>query len=607
MKFSLQLQVLSTMPTIRAYVQGCRTSGSGSRGGGAPKARATATRSLSSSFDRRATNIRAYSSRSSTSSSAASSSSVMETKNTFFPPPPAPPSEHQPGVCDTEVWSALNDDRRRIYCNRSLNMASIQAVGFDMDYTLAQYKLETFEALAYRLTTEKLVRVFGYPKEVLDLQFDWKYMKRGLTIDKRRGNVLKLDRHKYVKVAYHGFKKLDSKERLQYHAAERTHSFDEHYAYTQIDTLFSLAEAYLFTQLVDMKDSSSSEGGILAEKRYQDIYADIRNSIDLSHRDGSLKTGVASNPGHYIHKDKNIVPLLEDLRLSGKKIFIVTNSLWDYTNIVMNYLIDGKTGADKDLDWLSYFEVVITGSAKPRFFNENQPLFQVETGSGALLNTDEGNPMVDLDSESDDSDALEPVPLGKVFQGGNYRILNRMLQIESNSDILYIGDHIYGDILKSKKTLGWRTMLVVPEIEHEIEVLNQNAGIPEKLFQMRRKRDGIEDQLQRMQWKFAEQENGLVEFPEADKKDMAKEMDLLRQEYLVLKEEHRMTLADFHKKFHQIWGQLLKTGYQNSRFANQIGRFACLYTSHVGNLRYYSPNKSYRGLQDEMPHDAIID
>ena len=36
--------------------------------------------------------------------------------------------------------------------------------------------------------------------------------------------------------------------------------------------------------------------------------------------------------------------------------------------------------------------------------------------------------------------------------------------------MLYVGDHIYGDILRSKKTLGWRTMLVVPELETELEI-----------------------------------------------------------------------------------------------------------------------------------------
>ena len=33
-----------------------------------------------------------------------------------------------------------------------------------MDYTLSQYKPETFEKLAHDLTVEKLVSVFGYPE-----------------------------------------------------------------------------------------------------------------------------------------------------------------------------------------------------------------------------------------------------------------------------------------------------------------------------------------------------------------------------------------------------------------------------------------------------------
>ena len=180
------------------------------------------------------------------------------------------------------------------------------------------------------------------------------------------------------------------------------------------------------------------------------------------------------------------------------------------------------------------------------------------------------------------------------------------LTSDANSEILYVGDHIYGDILKSKKTLGWRTMLIVPEMEHEIEVLNRNIGMPKQLFHMRRRRDALEDQLQRVRWKIAERDGGLTQFPEEDKKDMESEMAILNEEYEELREEHSRHLAEFQGKFHTIWGQFMKTGYQNSRFANQIGRFACLYTSHVGNLAYYSPNKSYRALQDELPHDALL-
>lgn len=73
------------------------------------------------------------------------------------------------------VWSSSpehgsrTDIGKQIFCNRSLNMKNIVAVGFDMDYTLAQYKPETFESLAYQGTIKKLVYDLGYPSEVCSI------------------------------------------------------------------------------------------------------------------------------------------------------------------------------------------------------------------------------------------------------------------------------------------------------------------------------------------------------------------------------------------------------------------------------------------------------
>ncbi len=76
--------------------------------------------------------------------------------------------------CEPPLWSnpgRLNplELRKQIFCNRSLNMKSIVAVGFDMDYTLAQYKASTFEGIAYTGTVRKLVYDLGYPTEVSSL------------------------------------------------------------------------------------------------------------------------------------------------------------------------------------------------------------------------------------------------------------------------------------------------------------------------------------------------------------------------------------------------------------------------------------------------------
>jgi len=59
-----------------------------------------------------------------------------------------------------------------VFCNRELKMSGIRAIGFDMDYTLAQYKQPAFDRLAFDGAVEKLVYKLGYPKEVLDFEYD---------------------------------------------------------------------------------------------------------------------------------------------------------------------------------------------------------------------------------------------------------------------------------------------------------------------------------------------------------------------------------------------------------------------------------------------------
>lgn len=47
-------------------------------------------------------------------------------------------------------------------------------------------------------------------------------------------------------------------------------------------------------------------------------------------------------------------------------------------------------------------------------------------------------------------------------------------------DILYVGDHIFGDILKSKKRQGWKTFLIVPELTKELQVWEERKGEKER-------------------------------------------------------------------------------------------------------------------------------
>jgi hypothetical protein len=53
------------------------------------------------------------------------------------------------------------------------------------------------------------------------------------------------------------------------------------------------------------------------------------------------------------------------------------------------------------------------------------------------------------------------------------------------------------------------------------------------------------------------------------------------------------------------WGLLFKEGNENSRFAQQVEQYACIYTSRVSNLHFYSPMQYFRSFRDAMPHERM--
>ncbi|MCO5548089.1 hypothetical protein L7F22_001547 [Adiantum nelumboides] len=353
---------------------------------------------------------------------------------------------------------------------------------------------------------------------------------------------------------------------------------------------------------------AKSDGGLSISFNFSQMYKDIRAAVDLCHRDGTLKQAVAEDPSKYIHFDAHLVPLFKMLRESGRLTFIVTNrqGLWDYTNVAMSYLC-GKSEHAKSIssnfDWLSYFDLVITGSAKPGFFADGNRsgIFEVDIKSGMLLNTDNGTPLAqvgDIDVKRFSASRNGLKQPCRVFQGGSVQHFHRLLGIESGSQVLYVGDHIYGDILRSKKQPGWRTMLVIPELEEELQHFHQTVQTRKELRLLRDKRDKIEEQILQLNFDIRSRKGA-----SDDEKSLITELDNLERQRDHIRDLHRQTLKDCHEKFHKIWGQLMQTGYQSSRFANQVERFACLYTSQVTNLCYYSPDKCFRTTEDFMPHE----
>lgn len=189
-------------------------------------------------------------------------------------------------------------------------------------------------------------------------------------------------------------------------------------------------------------------------------------------------------------------PMLEEFRRLGRKVFLLTNSLWEYTQVVMNYLEGGSaksTPPSRDLKWQDYFDLIIVGGNKPAFLLDERslPLFKVDPVSGRLINLEclPGNSEEAVDFLNKN---------GKLFQGGNAQILHKLLNVTSGDSLIYVGDHMYSDILRSKRTLGWRTCLIVPELQGEIKMYKKQRKARMELLQLRKTQFMVEEIMDSM-------------------------------------------------------------------------------------------------------------
>lgn len=87
-----------------------------------------------------------------------------------------------------------------------------------------------------------------------------------------------------------------------------------------------------------------------------------------------------------------------------------------------------------------------TGCGKPAYFTEKKPLFEVQTATGLLHNTNDGSaitPIGEADLPTPGYDSSAPAGLtaaaqggkARVFQGGNHWDLHRMLDVKSGSEV----------------------------------------------------------------------------------------------------------------------------------------------------------------------------
>lgn len=506
--------------------------------------------------------------------------------------PVAEPAPHGRDVLsDTRVQELLLPGRRevqrarQVFVNRNLRLSGIELVGFDMDYTLAVYRKQSIEQLSFEATLDRMIQKRGYPEAIRALAYDHAFVMRGLALDRAFGNLLKMDRFRHVGRAYHGRTLLPSEEKKRVYRGEKIDLKSERFAW--IDTLFALPEACLYAEVVETLEA----GG--AKVDFDKLYQDIRFCIDEVHRDDTLKSVIRTDLARFIVPDPELGPTLHKLRSGGKKLFLLTNSPWDFTDLVMRFLLDGFL--PEYPSWRHYFDVVVASAGKPSFFSEARPFFELDPSTG--------NPVGEARS----------FERGKAYSGGNLADFERLAGI-GGEKVLYVGDHIYGDILKSKKSSLWRTCMIIEELEDELAYTDRCAADIARLAALEGLRARLDDEvntrklalnvLERKLERSGLDEETRRHVEEVRKKEKS-ELEKLRKALKESGEEAEALEARVEKGFNPYWGLIFKEGTENSRFGEQVEAYACLYTSRVSNLLAYSPMQYFRSPREFMPHERV--
>ena len=275
----------------------------------------------------------------------------------------------------------------------------------------------------------------------------------------------KLGRYAAIRKSYHGTKEISFADQKEIYRSIYVDLKDRNYI--AIDTSFSIAFCVLYGQLIDLKDHSPDE-----LPTYSQIASDVLGTVNKIHEDGSLKEHIVKNMEEYVIQEKEVVEgLMRHIRY-GKKFFLLTNSQYNYVNKLLKYAINPflKEGES----WQNLFEFVITFANKPRFFYDNLKFLAVNPEDGSMSNT------------------YGPIAPG-IYQGGNARKFTKDLNINGD-EILYIGDHIYDDILRLKKDCNWRTALVVEELGEEIASQKKAHPIENKIIEAMNMKKTLEQQ-----------------------------------------------------------------------------------------------------------------
>ncbi|XP_056841679.1 uncharacterized protein LOC108837924 isoform X2 [Raphanus sativus] len=169
-----------------------------------------------------------------------------------------------------------------------------------------------------------------------------------------------------------------------------------------------------------------------------------------------------SKPKLFVDPVPELPLALLDQKEAGKRLLLITNSDYHYTDKMMKHSFNKFL--PNVMDWRDLFDMVIVSARKPEFIQMSHPLYEVVTGEGLM----------------------RPC----------FKVCTQMVEISPNvrgDEILYVDDHIYTDVSGSKVHLRWRTALICRELEEECTALICSRGHREELIELQNRKEVVGD------------------------------------------------------------------------------------------------------------------
>ena len=353
-------------------------------------------------------------------------------------------------VCETLEPKELVDPKG-VFSNNEIDLKEIQVYGFDYDYTLAYYNVSLYKLL-FDLARDTLVEHFKYPNALKKLEYMHQFPIRGLHLDKRKGWLMKIDSYHNIQMGtvYHGLNPVSREEVTKFFNGTRL-NIDDLGHHQSSSTLHHFVDLFCLPEISLLSSTYQYflDNNIHFNPQY--VFQDIHDAINILHKNQILHRKIVQRIEDYLipisvenssSSSIYIKEFLNRLKKNNKQVFLITNSPFWFVNVGMTSLCGS--------DWADLFDIIICNAQKPDFFTSKTKPFR----------------HFNVNTNSKSWEKVTGFKKSNIYYEGN---LFELIQYTewSQHQVLYFGDHIYGDLAEPFLKHGWRTGAIINEIEYE--------------------------------------------------------------------------------------------------------------------------------------------